>query len=451
MNQLIATDKYSLIVGMGATGLSIARYLHAQQQRFCLFDTRASSTLTATFSERFPEAPQYFGTIDEAVLNGAQQVLLSPGVSREEPIIASALAQNIPVIGDIELFLRAVNKPVIGITGSNGKSTVTTMVGQAAEKSGYQVAVGGNIGIPALDLLQQDSADLYVLELSSFQLESTLKPTLDVACILNVSPDHMDRYRSIAQYLMAKQKIYWGAKNVVYSLDDRLSQPPVANNVQRYGFGLAPSIEKQEKQFYFSADDGHLMADDQVLMHKDEIKMAGSHNLSNALALFAIADAANIQTQACVGVLKTFPGLAHRCQWVSEHNGLTYINDSKATNVGAAQAAILGLAPEYSGLVLIAGGDGKGAEFTELAKSINAHVRAVILIGKDAPNIAQGIDAHVQLFTEQSLQAAVEKAHAIGQQGEAVLLSPACASFDMFSSFEDRGQQFIDAVGGLIS
>ncbi len=453
MNEKAITNEYSVVVGMGATGLSIAQHLAKLGEQFCVFDTRPSSVLAETFHEYFPEAKLYFGQIDDEIIKNAKQICLSPGVSREERVVSLALENGLPVVGDIELFIRANTKPVIGITGSNGKSTVTTLVGMAAEMSGVHTAVGGNIGIPALDLLEQN-AELVVLELSSFQLESTTRLNLDVACILNVSPDHMDRYESIQEYVEAKKRIYNGAKHIVFNFDDRLTRVAASGTCSTRSFSLemteAAANDGDITLYVFDRETENLtIVNQQVLMKKSEIKVKGTHNVANALALFAIADAYGLQREACVRALNEFSGLPHRTQWVAEIEGVTFINDSKATNVGAAEAAIKGLASECNKLILIAGGDGKGADFTSLGETIREYVKSAVLLGKDAQAIADAIGQipnDVQIEMCETLESCVDKAKALAGAGDVVLLSPACASLDMFNNFQERGELFTTLV-----
>ncbi|VUD40327.1 UDP-N-acetylmuramoylalanine--D-glutamate ligase [Thalassocella blandensis] len=447
MSELIATSQYSIIVGMGATGLSIARYLHARGEKFCLFDTRSSSSNSDAISSLYPDAPLFFAELDDDVLLNARQVCLSPGVSRQEAVIVKALAQNIPVVGDVEMFLQHINgnKPVIGITGSNGKSTVTSLVGLALNNAGKAVAVGGNIGTPALDLLEQD-ADIYVLELSSFQLESVSAPNLTVACVLNVSPDHMDRYDTLGDYVKAKHRIYFGAKQVVYHLHDKLTHPPIVNGVARRGFGLRSGAEVSESQYVFNADSETLMADGECLTMKAQVKIKGTHNIENALAVFAICDAVDLERKYVIQALENFAGLPHRTQWIAEIEQVTFINDSKATNVGAAEAAIFGLHSEFNSILLIAGGDGKGADFSAFGRTIEKYVRSIFLIGLDAQKIAKAVEKNTQKFVVNSLEEAVTKANEESQAGDLVLLSPACASMDMFNNFQHRGDVFVACV-----
>jgi len=433
--------EYALIVGMGATGISIAEHLSRKGKQFHFFDTRSPLESKNVLMEKYPDSRHFFEKIDEKVIMDAEEIYVSPGVPRDEHVIVNAIKHGKSVVGDVELFLREAEKPVVGITGSNGKSTVTTLVGMAAEKAGISVAVGGNIGKPALELLGED-VDLYVLELSSFQLESTTEPKLFVACNLNISVDHMDRYDSLSQYIMAKHRIFRKASHVVYNLDDPLTHPPIEAGVARYGFGLAKEIEKSERQFTFCPQSGWLETEGHHLISKEEIKLKGIHNVRNALALFAIADAVGIDSKACKLALEEFDGLPHRCEIIDVINNKTYINDSKATNVGATEAAIKGLAPEFDGIVLIAGGEGKDADFEEFTESVRDNVRALILIGKDAKKIARHIPKNIKVLLENSLEEAVISAEKISMQGEVILLSPACASFDMFSNFEERGEKF---------
>ncbi len=444
---------FSLVVGMGATGFSIAQFLASKGRAFHVFDTRSSSNMSKRFDEAFPESQMFFGDIDESLVLEAEEIYLSPGVSRKEKVIASAITAGKSVVGDIELFLREVEKPVIGITGSNGKSTVTTLVGMVAEKSHVNVGVGGNIGTPALELLNCP-AELYVLELSSFQLESTPKPNLEVACNLNISADHMDRYDGLDDYASVKRGIYAGAKNAVYNFDDLLTKPEdVDQSNQRYAFCTDEfnSGNDNIRLYHYCAENGWLKCGDEPLIHRDDIKVKGMHNVANALALFAIADAAKLKKSACVATLKEFKGLSHRSEYVAEKSGVTYINDSKATNVGATVAAIEGLAPEFGGVVLIAGGQGKGAEFDVLGTCIGHYVRLVVLLGEDKDKIASVVPDDVEKIFVGSMVEAVETCMTKAKAGELVLLSPACASFDMFSSFGHRGDMFRNAVmsGGV--
>jgi UDP-N-acetylmuramoylalanine--D-glutamate ligase len=350
--------------------------------------------------------------------------------------------------GDIELFARNAKAPIVAISGSNAKSTVTTLVGEMAAAAGKRVAVGGNLGTPALDLLS-DEVDLYVMELSSFQLETTDQLGAEVATVLNISEDHMDRYSGLPAYHLAKHRIFRGARQVVVNRQDALTRPLIGEGVpcwtfglnkpDRNGFGLRE--ENGEKYLAFQFDN---------LMPVRELKIRGGHNQANALAALALGHAVGLPFDAMLASLKTFAGLVHRCQWLRELNGVNYYDDSKATNVGAALAAIEGLGADIDGkLVLIAGGDGKGADFTPLKAPVAAHCRAVVLLGRDADLLAATFGDSVPLVRVTTLEEAVQRAAEIAQRGDAVLLSPACASLDMFKNFEERGQLFALAVGDL--
>ncbi|WP_096085336.1 UDP-N-acetylmuramoyl-L-alanine--D-glutamate ligase [Agaribacterium haliotis] len=446
---LIASNQVHLIVGGGATGLSAARFLHKQQKAFVVFDTRSEPAIFEPFKALDADVRCYNSELAPALWQQISRVILSPGVSRDEAVIVEALARGIEVLGDVALFLEHVDKPVIGITGSNGKSTVTTMVGLAAQCAGLKVAVGGNLGRPALDLLA-DEAELYVLELSSFQLESTDRANLTVAAMLNVSADHLDRHGNLMNYFAIKQKIFYGAKNVVYKLDDALTQPPVLTAQPRYGFAIDKKAEQGEQQYYLNTNSAELYCDEQRLIARADIKVKGLHNIENLLAAFAICDAAEIPRSAVSAMAREFGGLPHRCEVVAEGSRGCFIDDSKATNEGACIAALKGLAPEFEQVRLIAGGLAKGASFELLAPVLTQCVSRLVLIGEDAPLIEAKVAGLDCLHAQTMEQAVLLAAEGAGEQ-DLVLLSPACASFDMFKGFEHRGQSFAAAVDKLYS
>ncbi|SMF02490.1 UDP-N-acetylmuramoylalanine--D-glutamate ligase [Alteromonadaceae bacterium Bs31] len=453
VGEIITTDEYYVILGLGLTGLSVVRYLKRKNIRFVVMDTRAEPPGLEALRSIDTSVPVYLGSFSvetEQLLLEAAAIVISPGVSRQQPEIKKALSLGVQVVGDVELFLRDNTKPVIGITGSNGKTTVTTLVGKIAESAAVKVCVAGNIGVPVLERLS-DEYELYVLELSSFQLESISSGALNVACVLNISEDHMDRYNALAEYCLAKQRIFWGAKSVVYNLDDRLTQPPVADGVPRYGFAIGAHKEEGEKKYLLNSSTKSLEVDGRKVLSLEELKMMGLHNVANALAVLAICDAAALPRDLAIEQLKEFKGLPHRCEWVSDVGGVVFINDSKATNVGAAEAAIEGLKESFSSLVLIVGGEGKGADFRQFAQSINQFVSALVLIGRDAELIGQHVQSKVKKVSASTMDDAVKKAFSLSEKHGAVLLSPACASFDMFSGYEDRGNQFRVAVGGLVA
>ena len=447
---LITSDQFRIIIGVGQTGLSVARYLARKGVSFAACDTRSSGAAIDRFRQEFPNIELRTGELDVDWLSGATELVISPGVAKANVAIESAISRGSRLLGDIDLFARVVKAPVIAITGSNGKSTVTTLVGQMAADAGLNVAVGGNIGVPVLDLLSQD-ADLYVLELSSFQLEtcSELRPM--VATVLNLSADHMDRYASMLDYHQAKHRIYRRAAVAVYNRDDSLSRPLVGKDVKQLGFGLgAPDLG----QFgVLRSEKGAVLARGaQALLSVDQLKIRGEHNIANALAALALGEAVKLPLDSMLQTLSQFGGLEHRCQWVRDHQGCSWYNDSKGTNIGATLAAIKGLGAtlkESQKLVLIAGGQGKGQRFNELKAPLKQYVRTLILIGEDANAIASATEHPNTLFAD-TLSQAVDIAVKQSQSGDLVLLSPACASLDMFKNYEDRGEQFIGLVEALI-
>lgn len=446
MTQLIASSKLKVVVGIGTTGLSVARHLSQMGERFVMLDTRMQPPCLEQLKAELPEVPVALGELAMDSFDGADEVVLSPGLSRQNRAIQSALKAGISVISDIELFARAANAPIVAITGSNGKSTVTTLLGEMCIAAGVAAGVGGNLGVPALALLDE-ATELYVLELSSFQLESVYGLNAEVATVLNISPDHMDRYNSLLDYHQAKHRIFNGTRQVVVNREDKLSVPLVSDAVKRWSFGL----DKPDFGGFGLLDqDGEpwLSYQFERLMPEAELGIKGRHNTQNALAALALGSAIGLPMADMLSVLRQFRGLSHRCQTVKNLAGVTYINDSKATNVGATLAAIRGLAGE-SNLVLIAGGQGKGQDFSPLANAMTGQVKQLVLLGEDAVVIDDAVGGRVPTVFATSLQSAVEAAQQVVEAGDVVLLSPACASFDMFSGFEDRGEQFAKVVGAL--
>ena len=442
----IASDRLKAVVGMGATGLSVARYLRAAGERFVMLDTRANPPGLDQFKAEYPDIPVALGELSVETLLVADEVIVSPGVPLQSSALQSAAEQGVNITGDIQLFADAAKAPIVAITGSNGKSTVTSLLGQMCRDAGRKVAVGGNLGTPALELLS-DECELYVLELSSFQLEAVRRLGAEVAVVLNVSPDHMDRYTSLPGYHAAKHRIFSAVRQVVVNRDDTLSEPLVADTVKRWSFGLG---EPDFHGFGIRANNGEqwLAYQFECLMPVSEVAIKGSHNIANALAALALGSAVGLPMQSMLETLRHFAGLPHRCQTVGERHGVIYINDSKATNLGATLAAIDGLA-SHENLVLIAGGQGKGQDFSALASQLSGRVKKVVLLGEAAVQLAESIGAGVDTVFADSMTDAVNLAAGAAVEGDIVLLSPACASFDMFKGFEDRGEQFAAAVEGL--
>ena len=445
---MIATSKVKAIIGTGITGLSVARFLAAQGQAFVLLDTRSNPPNLAKVQEEFPGVSIICGELDVDTLLACDEVIVSPGIAIATPAIEQAKAAGVAVVGDIELFVRAAKAPIVAITGSNAKSTVTTLVGEMAKTAGINVAVGGNLGTPALELLN-DSVELYVMELSSFQLDTVTKLNAKVATILNISADHLDRYENMRAYILAKLRVYFGAEHIVVNRKDVLTHPPLAAGVKPVYFGGNADFGS----FGLINHDGveFLAKNLTPLLATKELKIRGRHNVDNALAALALGDAAGIPMDAMLSTLKSFSGLRHRCEFVAEKNAVEFYNDSKGTNIGATLAAIQGLARNPQKLIVILGGEGKGQNFVELIPALRAINSKVILIGRDAPVIAEAIgDAAVIIYAD-SMKDAVNKAFVNANSGDAVLLSPACASFDMFKNYEDRGEQFCLAVQELIA
>lgn len=442
---------FYLIVGLGKTGHSIARFLQKRNQPFVVFDTRIEPSGLSAFHDEFPNAAVFLNELPNAIFEQLTAVICSPGVALDHPTMQTIARCGLPIYGDIEWFAQQVQAPVIAITGTNGKSTVTTLVGEMAKEAGQMVAVAGNIGAPVLDLLDDDNAyDLWVLELSSFQLELTytLKPR--VATILNITPDHLDRHRTFEAYQAAKHRVYDNAQFLIYNRDDVITCPSQTQNVHHVAnFGMNRpqtgcwGITIKEKKTYLAYGDNPFLC-------VDELRIKGQHNWLNALAASAVAYAAGIELSDIIAVLKRFEGLPHRCQWVRTHYDVDWINDSKGTNIGATVSAVCGIGSSIQGkMVLIAGGQGKGADFTELRSCIKAYVQCVILIGEDAQAIHQAIADIVPTICTESLDEAVLLAAMKSKPGDVVLLSPACASFDMFRDFNHRGEVFIASVNAL--
>lgn len=441
-------NKRILIVGLGATGLSCARFLTSQGANIAITDSRPNPPCLEALRSELPDVAVFVGGFDPDAFVRAECLVVSPGISLRDPLIIEARARGVEILGDIEIFAHFAMAPVVAITGSNGKSTVTTLVAEMARESGLKTAIGGNIGTPALDLLAQQP-DLYVLELSSFQLETTSSLEPAVAAILNISEDHMDRYASVSDYTAAKMRIYHGGGALVINRDDPLVRATLARvqhgrPVVRFG-----RDEPVADDFGLCIHGGEvwLCRGAERLLPERELKIKGSHNTANALAALALGQAVGLSQSAMVQVLQRFSGLPHRCQRIRERRGVIWYNDSKATNVGAALAAIEGIPAEK--IVLIAGGQGKGQDFTPLREAVSGHCRAVVLLGEDAPFLQQALVDTVRLVPVMTLAEAVTEAAELAQPGDAVLLSPACASFDMFKSYVDRGEQFVSAVEAL--
>jgi UDP-N-acetylmuramoylalanine--D-glutamate ligase len=391
-----------------------------------------------------PDVPIFLGGFNRDAFRAATHLVVSPGLSLDLPEVREARARGVPVFGDLDLFACAAKAPVAAITGSNGKSTVTTLVGMMARTSGMVVAVGGNLGTPMLDLLD-DRVELYVLELSSFQLERSGLFEASVATVLNLCADHMDRYPDMKAYAEAKRRIFRGHGVMVLNRDDSTVAGMCEENRDVLWFGLNGA---ENPDYTVATVEGRewILALGEPVIPVDDIHVKGRHNLANALAALAIADACAIAQGAMTDALRMFPGLEHRMQYIAEIDGVTYINDSKATNVGACIAALSGLSGK---VVWIAGGDGKGADFSPLVPVVSERVRSAILLGRDAPRLQEILEGSVPVVRVGSMREAVTAARAMARRGDTVLLAPACASFDQYQDYQERGRDFSDWVRSL--
>ena len=493
-----------VVLGLGDTGLSMARWLARRGASVRVADSRAAPPHAARLARELPQAPLATGKFSDATLAGADLIAISPGIDRREAPIAQAIKRGVPVAGDVELFaqaLKALDPPpstaasdstpwapdsaasaalraaggqipaiergpssaprrvpvtpkVLAVTGSNGKSTVTVMTGEICRAAGRETVVAGNIGLPVLDALAavEDGGrapDVFILELSSFQLESTHSLEPDAATVLNVTEDHLDRYDSMKEYAAAKARVFAGGGVQVLNRDDRWSMDMARAGRPRYTFGAGEPRAEMEWGVR-AAGDGELLArGPRSLMAASELPLTGRHNVANALAAHALAHAIGAPDEALARALRTFRGLPHRMQKVAEHAGVVFLDDSKGTNVGATVAALTGIGQP---VVLIAGGDGKGQDFSPLAPAVKERARAVVLIGRDAGKIERALaGSGVALRRAGDMDEAVAVAYREARPGDAVLLSPACASYDMFRSYVHRAEAFVAAVRRLES
>jgi len=464
-DSLQLADKNVLVLGLGDTGLSCARWLAARGARVSVADSRTAPPHAGRLAELLPQVTLHTGEFDDALLQSTELLVVSPGVPLADPAVARAIAAGIETVGDVELFARAIaalnaqratssdsSGPMrlIAITGSNGKSTVTAMCGDMCRMAGLTACVAGNIGLPVLDALAEieqgraPAPQVWVLELSSFQLETTSSLNATAATVLNLSEDHMDRYPDMAAYAAAKARIFSGDGVQVLNRDDArvMAMALPGRKVSSFGLGRCPD----EKYFGLCDDELCLGAD--MLMPIDALPVAGLHNAVNALAALALTRVLDLPMEALLRGLVHFKGLPHRVEKVAEIEGVTYYDDSKGTNVGATEAALYGMGKRRA--VVILGGDGKGQDFSPLKAAVAANARAVVLIGRDAPLIAAAIaGSGIDTYPAASLQDAVEQAQRLAHAGDAVLLSPACASFDMFRNYIHRAEMFVAAVNKL--
>ncbi len=457
MSVLDLADKRVLVLGLGDTGWSMTRWLAARGARVRVADSRREPPHAVALRRELPHVPLHTGALAADTLAEVDLIAMSPGVPLADPAVQAAARAGIEIVGDVELFARALNvqaaqdpradsPKVIAITGSNGKSTVTSMVGGMFKAAGFDTVVAGNIGLPVLDALQA-SAQAYVLELSSFQLETTSSLHVDAASVLNLTEDHMDRYADMAHYAAAKARIFLHCKTQVLNREDAASRAMARAGARVFEFGLDAPTDAGQWGLVRRGETPWLADERQVLLPVDELPVAGLHNAANALAALALARAVDLPYAPLLAALRGFRGLPHRVEKVDEIDGVTFYDDSKGTNVGATVAALRGMREP---VVLIAGGEGKGQDFTPLREPLQAKARAVVLIGRDAAQIgALASAAGVRQLCADSMERAVELAFAHAKRGDAVLLSPACASFDMFDNYGHRGRVFVAAVQAL--
>jgi UDP-N-acetylmuramoylalanine--D-glutamate ligase len=446
MTAMFDNARRTLVVGLGKTGLSVARFLSRRGVPVAIVDSREHPPGLESLRAELPaDVALFLGGLKAEAFERAEQVIVSPGVSVREPQIGAAAARGVPVIGDVELFAQLITAPVIAITGSNGKSTVTTLLNAMAQSAGREVRMGANIGTPALDLIEEREPDLYVLELSSFQLETTRSLSPAAAVVLNISVDHMDRYADLDAYSNAKQSIYRNAAIQVVNADDPLvarmaypDKPQIRYTMGRPAAGEYGLCDYQGASW--------LARGDEPIMPVSGIRMDGRHNVMNTLAALALGEAAGLARDAMIEAINEFRGLPHRMQLVANVAGIRWYNDSKGTNVGATLAAI---DSAEGRVVLIAGGDAKGADLSPLGSVMRQKGRGAVLIGRDAPRLQEVLQSVVPLERAAGMQEAVQLAAGMAQTGDSVLLSPACASTDMYRDYQERGELFVKAVRGL--
>ena len=439
----MTSPKKDLVVGLGATGLSIARYLRRKDSNAIFFDSREDPPGIDELNELWPDADVLSG--DAKLPKGVNRIIASPGISDSHPLLAKARKKKLEIISDIELFARDAAAPFVAITGSNGKSTVTTLLYHMCRADGREVLVGGNLGEPALDLLAQDKPELYVLELSSFQLHRTQDLPAKVAVLLNVASDHLDWHADEDEYRDSKYRIYREARTAVVNRGDDIATEHAQRCDDVISFG-PDAPEKGQYGIRVIDSASFLARGDTLLLAVADLAMYGAHNQLNALAALAAGDLIGLEVAAMLQVLVEFPGLPHRMQFVARIGAVDYINDSKATNVAAAVASVESV---ESMLVLVAGGDGKGGDFSELAKAVDGKLRGVVLIGSDAEKIARALDTVMPVHFAADMQTAVGMAASCAETEDNVLLETASDSLDQYDNYMARGDAFCAAVEAL--
>ena len=442
-----ANDKRALVVGLGLSGLSSARYLARHDYAVTVVDSRTQPPGLGALHAELPDVRVATGSFQAALFQDPGLLVVSPGISLKEPAIAEAIQRGVEAVGDVELFARAAKAPVLAITGVNGKSTVTSLVGQMCKEAGFDTAVGGNIGVPVLDLLRTPEPDVYVLELSSFQLETVSSLNARAATVLNITPDHMDRYAKLSEYAAAKARIFRGDGAMILNADDPVVMAMDLPGRGTVRFGENAPASDIDYGLMTHGGETWLARGARQLMPASAVPLPGRHNLLNVLAAMALAECMHVPLDAMKRAVARFHGLHHRTELVLERHGVRWIDDSKGTNVGATVAALNGMGAP---VILIAGGEGKGVDFGALRTPVANCARAVVLIGRDAELIEKALAGVVPVVKAADMHAAVREAARLAQPGDVVLLSPACASFDMFRNYEHRGQVFAQAVEEIL-
>ena len=435
----------NLVFGLGVTGMSVARYLKRKGIDAVFVDSRREPPGLDELRELLPDADVILGEDAAVRLTKINRIVASPGVADSEPMLTMARKAGIDVVSDIELFTQEAQAPIVAVTGSNGKSTVTTLLALMCDAAGMTALAGANLGEPALDLLEQDKPDFYVLELSSFQLQRTNTLQAKVAVLLNISADHLDWHQSENNYRDAKYRIFRNADAAVISRDDPDIAGHVGKGTKVVSFGLGAP---EDGHYGLLEEEGtaFLARGDQLLLATSELALMGRHNQLNALAALAAGELMGLELSAMLQVLAEFPGLAHRMQLVASMGGVDFINDSKATNVSAAVASV----ESIDGIiVLIAGGEAKGGNFSDLSQALGRRLRAAVLIGSDADQIADALADLAPVHIASDINDAVVQAAGFAEAGDTVLLAPACASYDQFPNYMARGDAFAEAVQGL--
>jgi len=449
MTSTVFPSNLIIVLGLGQTGLSCVRFLLKRGCDIAIMDTREQPPSLAEMHADYPDIQVKTGGLDRDLIQQAGMIVLSPGIDPRLPEIVEAQQAGIEIVGDIELFARYANAPIIAITGSNGKSTVTTLLAEMAIAAGKTVQVGGNLGTAALDLIIEPAPDFYIVELSSFQLETVSSLNALASTVLNITADHLDRYDNEQAYHNAKARIFSGDGVMVINHDDELVKQLAKHSRQQIGFSLNKDNGAELSVMDYDGD-LWLSHHGKPLLAVTSLKVVGKHNIANALAALALGTAMTLAMTEMLSALQQYQGLAHRCRLVLDYDGIRWFNDSKATNVGACIAAIEALV-DSGKVILIAGGVGKAQDFSALTPVVERDVRAVIVLGKAASLIAKVIPNTIPTYHVELLTDAVLKAQSISHAGDNVLLSPACASFDMFSDYQARGNAFEQAVQELLN